>query len=75
MSLQKKHEAKKMMAFGEHRDVQKVLESKPTGKTKRVNVNLDEELHTRFKSVCARKGTSISKVLEDHIHEWLRENE
>jgi metal-responsive CopG/Arc/MetJ family transcriptional regulator len=55
--------------------VQKVLESKPTGKTKRVNVNLDEELHTRFKSVCARKGTSISKVLEDHIHEWLRENE
>ncbi|HFD6317672.1 TPA: plasmid partition protein ParG, partial [Yersinia enterocolitica] len=41
MALTKQHTSK-TMSFGEHRDLEKVVNSTPTGKQKRVNVNFDE---------------------------------
>lgn len=63
------------MDFGEHRDLQKVVNSAPSGKQKRVNVNFDEEVHIRFKAACARQGTSISDVIKDLVDNWLKEKD
>ena len=63
------------MSFGEHRDLEKVVNSTPTGKQKRVNVNFDEEIHIRFKAACAKKGTSITDVIKDLVDNWLKEND
>ncbi|EPE6977954.1 plasmid partition protein ParG [Citrobacter freundii] len=74
MALTKQHTSK-TMSFGEHRDLEKVVNSTPTGKQKRVNVNFDEEIHTRFKAACAKQGTSITDVIKDLVDNWLKENE
>ncbi|MBL1640174.1 plasmid partition protein ParG, partial [Escherichia coli] len=31
--------------------------------------------HTRFKAACARKGTSITDVVNQLVDNWLKENE
>ncbi|WP_437615457.1 plasmid partition protein ParG [Erwinia sp. V71] len=76
MTLERKHAAR-TMSFGEHRDVQKVVQNTPVAseRQKRVNVNIDEEKHIRFKAACARKGTNISEVLKEMVDSWLKENE
>lgn len=63
------------MSFGEHRDLEKIVNSTPTGKQKRVNVNFDEETHIRFKAACAKRGTSITDVIKDLVDSWLKAND
>lgn len=63
------------MSFGEHRDLEKVVNSTPTGRQKRVNVNFDEETHIRFKAACAKQGTSITDVIKDLVDSWLKAND
>ncbi|EAB4719022.1 DNA partition complex ParG [Salmonella enterica] len=46
-----------------------------SGKVKRVNVNFDEDKHTRFKAACVRNGTSITDVINQLVDGWLKENE
>ena len=70
-----KQNSSRTMDFGEHRDLQKVVNSAPSGKQKRVNVNFDEEVHIRFKAACARQGTSISDVIKDLVDNWLKEKD
>lgn len=70
-----KQNTSRTMGFGEHRDLQKIVNSAPSGKLKRVNVNFDEETHIRFKATCARQGTSISDVIKELVDNWLREND
>jgi hypothetical protein len=74
MALTKQHTSKKMI-FGEHRDLEKVVNNTATGKQKRVNVNFDEAIHIRFKATCAKQGTSITDVIKDLVDNWLQENE
>lgn len=78
MALEKKHSSS-MMTFGAHRDLEKIVHAPEvkasSAKQKRVNVNFDEDKHFRFKVACARRGTSITDVINDLVDEWLRKNE
>lgn len=65
----------KTMGFGENRDLDKVLSAAPAGIMKRVNFNLDEDKHTRFKAACTKQRTTISEVLSKFVEQWLKENE
>jgi hypothetical protein len=74
MSLVKQTKTK-TMTFGENRDTGKVLTSTASVSVKRLNFNIDEEKHTRFKAACTRQRTTISDVLSDFVDKWLAENE
>ncbi|WP_130835639.1 plasmid partition protein ParG [[Erwinia] mediterraneensis] len=77
MALEKQHAGVKKMQFGENRDLDRVIpaQAATSGKTKRVNVNFDEEMHQRFKVACARKGISISDVIKELVDDWLKKND
>ncbi|HCR0226910.1 hypothetical protein FHW04_003910 [Pantoea sp. AN62] len=78
MALEKKHSSS-MMTFGAHRDLEKIVQApeakSSSGKQKRVNVNFDEDKHSRFKVACAKRGTTITDVINELVEEWLRKNE
>lgn len=42
---------------------------------KRLNVNIDLDLHSRFKTSVVRKGKDMSKVVTDLLEQWIKENE
>ncbi|ECU9164088.1 TPA: plasmid partition protein ParG [Salmonella enterica] len=76
MALEKAHSGSKKMTFGENRDLERVvIASVPSGKIKRVNVNFNEDKHTRFKAACVRNGASITDVINQLVDNWLKENE
>lgn len=78
MSLVKQNRnqaAPKVMTFGENRDLGKVISAPPSGIQKRVNFNMAEDKHQRLKAACARKGASISDVMNDLVDSWLKGNE
>jgi len=76
MALEKAHSGRNKMTFGENRDLQKVVTTASMpGKIKRVNVNFDEDKHARFKAACARKGVSITDIINHLVDDWLKENE
>lgn len=74
MALKQQHTAKKM-TFGEHRDLGKVVSTTAPAAQKRVNFNMDEEKHMRLKATCARRGLSISDVMNELTDRWLAKNE
>lgn len=75
MALEKAHSGSRKMTFGENRDLERVvIASVPSGKIKRVNVNFNEDKHTRFKAACVRNGTSITDVINQLVDNWLKEN-
>ena len=41
-------------------------------KVKRVNVNIPVHLHNQFKSLAAARGESITNVLLEFIHSYVR---
>ncbi|EOX8956969.1 plasmid partition protein ParG [Enterobacter hormaechei] len=65
----------KVMTFGENRDLDKVIASAPAAVQKRINFNMPEDKHQRLKAACARKGISISDVMNELADSWLNENE
>lgn len=65
----------KMMTFGENRDLTKVISSAPAAVQKRINFNMPEDKHQRLKAACARKGVSISDVMNELADSWLASNE
>lgn len=65
----------KVMTFGENRDLNKVISTAPAAAQKRVNFNMPEDKHQRLKAACARKGASISDVMNDLVDAWLKDNE
>lgn len=73
MALKQVNKIANKMNFGEHRDLDNVLNSK--GKTKRINVDLDEGIQIRFKAACAKQNTSIKNVISAFVDEWLKKNE
>lgn len=79
MSLTKQNnnakETPKMMTFGENRDLDKVITAAPAIAQKRINFNIPEDKHQRLKAACARKGISISDVMNELADSWLNENE
>ena len=77
MVLEKAHNGSKKMTFGQHRDLEQIVNaSSPSeGKIKRVDVNFEEKKHTRFKAACVNNGTSITDVINKLVDNWLKENE
>ncbi|WP_437749948.1 plasmid partition protein ParG (plasmid) [Enterobacter mori] len=65
----------KVMIFGENRDLDKVIATAPAAVQKRINFNMPEDKHQRLKAACARKGISISDVMNELADSWLNENE
>ncbi|MDG4696186.1 plasmid partition protein ParG [Providencia sp. CRE-3FA-0001] len=61
------------MKFGENRDLGKILDK--STKTKRINVDLDEDTQIRFKAACVKRNTTMKEVISDYVHQWLKENE
>lgn len=55
-----------------HEPVEKPVE-KPA--QKRLNVNIDLELHKRFKNAVTNKDKDMSKVVTALLDQWLKENE
>ncbi|ECG9331088.1 plasmid partition protein ParG [Salmonella enterica subsp. enterica] len=66
---------RKVMTFGENRDLDKVITTTPPVSQKRINFNMPEDKHQRLKAACARKGISISDVMNELTDEWLKVNE
>ncbi len=54
MHLKKNHTSSKKMTFGNIESGQSCRSPLPSGKSKRVNVNFNEEKHTRFKAACVK---------------------
>lgn len=44
-------------------------------KQKRLNVNVDLELHSRFKKTVTNKDQDMSTVVTSLLEQWLKENE
>ncbi|MFC2859715.1 plasmid partition protein ParG [Citrobacter farmeri] len=65
----------KIMTFGQNRDLDKVISTSPAVIQKRINFNMPEDKHQRLKTACARKGISISDVMNELADSWLSENE
>jgi hypothetical protein len=65
----------KVMTFGENRDLEKVITTTPPVSQKRINFNMPEDKHQRLKAACARKGISISDVMNELADAWLEDNE
>ncbi|MFT8212031.1 MAG: plasmid partition protein ParG [Symbiopectobacterium sp.] len=65
----------KVMTFGENRDLDKVITTTPPVSQKRINFNMPEDKHQRLKAACARKGISISDVMNELTDAWLKDNE
>ncbi|HEY3987478.1 plasmid partition protein ParG [Cedecea sp.] len=65
----------KVMTFGENRDLGKVISSTPAAIQKRINFDMQEDKHQRLKTAFARKGASISDVMNELADNWLKENE
>jgi metal-responsive CopG/Arc/MetJ family transcriptional regulator len=42
---------------------------------KRLNVNVDADLHARFKSIVARDGSDMTETIERMLRDWLAKNE
>ncbi|GFZ69082.1 hypothetical protein PSE10B_56040 [Pseudomonas amygdali pv. eriobotryae] len=47
----------------------------PSKELKRLNVNIDAELHRRFKKAVVSQDTDMTGVLTDLLEGWLKENE
>ncbi|EJD6048959.1 DNA partition complex ParG [Providencia rettgeri] len=75
MALEKVNESSnsQKMKFGENRDLDKILEK--STKTKRINVDLDEDTQIRFKAACVKRNTTMKDVISDYVHQWLKQNE
>jgi hypothetical protein len=51
-----------------------VKPAKPTGKMARLTIDLPQELHGKFKSTCALKGTRMIDEVRQFIEAWTQKN-
>lgn len=66
------------MKLGQHRQLAPALDAvskPPTGGVKKLQTNIDEDLHRRFKMACFMQGREMKDVLTELIEHWLPENE
>ncbi|PIJ48877.1 plasmid partition protein ParG [Erwinia aphidicola] len=66
------------MKLGQHRQLAPALDAvskAPAGTVKKLQTNIDEDLHRRFKTACFMQGREMKDVLTELIEHWLPENE
>ncbi|QBY46336.1 plasmid partition protein ParG (plasmid) [Arsenophonus nasoniae] len=73
MTLKKQNKEQSVMEFGEHTDLNKILDNKKQ-KDKRIQFIIDEDLHTDFKIQCLKNRVDMSTVLKGLIKNWLKKN-
>ncbi len=79
--MSKAAEKKPLISIGKAKanvaDIAAQNDNKPAEKPKqkRLNVNIDQELHSRFKKTVTNKDQDMSKVVTALLEQWLTENE
>ncbi|MGR5187773.1 plasmid partition protein ParG [Photobacterium damselae] len=59
------------MKLGKHNGINRVLNELQTKKTKKLQMNIDEDLHKQFKLECLKEEKDMTEVVIDLIHQWL----
>lgn len=64
------------MKLGQHKKIESALQAIHTPKinTKKLQMNIDENLHKRFKLACLRLDKEMTEVTIEIINKWLKEN-
>ncbi|WP_035604437.1 plasmid partition protein ParG [Edwardsiella tarda] len=66
------------MTFGTHSQLDEVLKNTKQEakerKVKRVQVELDEQLHADFKVACIKNNTNFSAVVTGLIKQWMKKH-
>lgn len=65
------------MQLGNHKQLNVALNavSKAKSPTKKLQMNIDEDLHKRFKLACFKHDREMTDVTVELISNWLRDNE
>jgi hypothetical protein len=65
------------MKLGTHKQLSSALDavSKPPMAMKKLQTNIDEDLHKRFKTSCFLQDREMKDVLTELIEAWLVNNE
>lgn len=67
---------KKIFTLGSHAETDKIISAmKKKGPTKKLQMNIDSDLHQRFKMTCMKNNLEMTTVIEGFIIEWLSEKE
>ncbi|HHR6038813.1 plasmid partition protein ParG [Providencia sp.] len=66
----------KIMRLGQHTQINKAVTAihKPILPTKKLQMNMPEELHKRFKLECLSKEVDMTSVVIELIEGWLEDN-
>ncbi|MBN5380564.1 chromosome partitioning protein ParB [Serratia marcescens] len=65
------------MKLGQHKQLNPALQAiqAPKGGTKKLQMNIDEVLHKRFKLACLKQDKEMTEVTIALINNWLKEHE
>ena len=65
------------MKLGKHNSIAKALVAvdKPKMITKKLQMNIDESLHRRFKIACLKQDKEMTEITTQLIEEWLNKIE
>ena len=58
-----------------NRDVNVAKKVIPEGRIKRIQVEVTEEYHLRFKMACVKNNTNFTEVILKYVDQWLKDNE
>ncbi|MDA1379130.1 plasmid partition protein ParG [Plesiomonas shigelloides subsp. oncorhynchi] len=65
------------MKLGDHKQLDVALNAVSKAKlpTKKLQMNIDEDLHKRFKLACFQHDREMTEVTIELISNWLKDNE
>ncbi|MGA6087203.1 MULTISPECIES: plasmid partition protein ParG [Providencia] len=65
-----------IMKLGQHTQVNKAVTAiqKPILPTKKLQMNIPEELHKQFKLACLSNEVDMTAVVQELIENWLEKN-
>lgn len=68
---------KLLMKGGQNRQLSSAIDAikKPALPTKKLQMNIPEELHHRFKFSCLKKNIDMTDIVISLVVQWLAENE
>lgn len=61
-------------SLGSHNGTDEIVKeiNKGSGRTKKLQMNIPEELHTRFKLACVAEQTEMTEVCVQLLNDWLK---
>ncbi|ETO41299.1 plasmid partition protein ParG [Morganella sp. EGD-HP17] len=72
-----KNNSKLLMKSGQNRQLSSAIDAikKPSLPTKKLQMNIPEELHQRFKFSCLKQNVDMTDIVISLVIQWLTENE